>query len=155
GSRPELRGARVRCSASGGSSTTGGPLRRERRVPHIRLPGADVSPSNRNYRRRIPRRRRSCVCRPVASQGRGSLMARLVSVVSSATESVDGLGALPWVVGRSHDCDFPDQVRALPVCPAPRFAVDGTSREIDRLVRQTMTESISVYEVFDHVLERL
>ena len=64
-------------------------------------------------------------------------MPRIVSMISSATEIVDGLGALPWLVGRSHECDFPEQVRALPVCTAPRFAVDGDSREIDRLVRQT------------------
>jgi iron complex transport system substrate-binding protein len=82
-------------------------------------------------------------------------MPRIVSMISSATEIVDGLGALPWLVGRSHECDFPEQVRDLPVCTAPRFAVDGDSREIDRLVRQTLTESISVYQVFDDVLERL
>ena len=80
---------------------------------------------------------------------------RIVSMISSATEIVDGLGALPWLVGRSHECDFPEQVRDLPVCTAPRFAVDGDSREIDRLVRQTLTESVSVYQVFDDVLERL
>lgn len=44
---------------------------------------------------------------------------------------------------------------ALPVSTAPRFAVDGDSREIDRLVKQTLAESISVYQVFDDVLERL
>jgi iron complex transport system substrate-binding protein len=82
-------------------------------------------------------------------------MPRIVSMISSATEIVDGLGALPWLVGRSHECDFPEQVRDLPVCTAPRFAVDGDSREIDRLVRQTLAESISVYQVFDDVLERL
>lgn len=82
-------------------------------------------------------------------------MPRIVSMISSATEIVHALGALPWLVGRSHECDYPEQVRALPVCTAPRFAVDGDSREIDRLVRQSMAESISVYQVFDDVLERL
>jgi iron complex transport system substrate-binding protein len=82
-------------------------------------------------------------------------MPRIVSMISSATEIVHALGALPWLVGRSHECDYPDAVRALPVCTAPRFAVDGDSREIDRLVRQSMAESISVYQVFDDVLERL
>jgi len=80
---------------------------------------------------------------------------RIVSMISSATEIVDALGALPWLVGRSHECDYPEQVRALPVCTAPRFPVDGDSREIDRLVKQTLAESISVYQVFDDVLERL
>jgi iron complex transport system substrate-binding protein len=82
-------------------------------------------------------------------------MPRVVSMISSATEIVHALGALPWLVGRSHECDYPEEVRALPVCTAPRFAVDGDSREIDRLVRQSMAESISVYQVFDDVLERL
>jgi uncharacterized protein (TIGR00290 family) len=90
-----------------------------------------------------------------AFAGGGCLMPRIVSMISSATEIVHALGALPWLVGRSHECDYPEQVRALPVCTAPRFAVDGDSREIDRLVRQSMAESISVYQVFDDVLERL
>ena len=80
---------------------------------------------------------------------------RIVSMISSATEIVHALGALAWLVGRSHECDYPEQVRALPVCTAPRFAVDGDSREIERLVRRSMAESISVYQVFDDVLERL
>jgi iron complex transport system substrate-binding protein len=80
---------------------------------------------------------------------------RIVSMISSATEIVNALGALPWLVGRSHECDYPEHVRVLPACTAPRFAVDGDSREIDRLVRESMAESISVYQVFDDVLERL
>jgi iron complex transport system substrate-binding protein len=82
-------------------------------------------------------------------------MPRIVSLVSSATEIVYALGSLPWLVGRSHECDYPAEVRALPACTAPRFAVDGNSREIDTLVRQTRAESVSVYQVFDDVLERL
>lgn len=68
---------------------------------------------------------------------------------------VHALGAFEWLVGRSHECDFPPEVRDLPVCTAPRFAVDGDSREIDRLVKQTLAASLSVYQVFDEVLERL
>jgi len=83
------------------------------------------------------------------------MMPRIVSLISSATEIVDALGALPWMVGRSHECDFPPSVRDLPACTAPRFAVDGDSQEIDRLVKQTLADSISVYQVFDDVLERL
>ena len=82
-------------------------------------------------------------------------MPRVVSLVSSATEMVHALGALPWLVGRSHECDYPAEVLALPVCTAPCFAVKGDSREIDQLVRQTHAQSISVYQVFDEVLERL
>jgi iron complex transport system substrate-binding protein len=80
---------------------------------------------------------------------------RIVSLIASATEMVYALGAFEWLVGRSHECDFPPEVAALPVCTAPRFAVDGDSREIDRLVKQTLAASLSVYQVFDDVLERL
>jgi iron complex transport system substrate-binding protein len=82
-------------------------------------------------------------------------MPRIVSLIASATEMVDALGMLPCLVGRSHECDYPAEVRQLPVCTAPRFAVNGDSREIDRLVRQTLAESVSVYQVFDDVLENL
>ena len=89
------------------------------------------------------------------AKGAAARRPAIVSMISSATEIVHALGALPWLVGRSHECDYPAEVRALPACTAPRFAVDGDSREIDSLVRQSMAESLSVYQVFDDVLERL
>jgi iron complex transport system substrate-binding protein len=46
-------------------------------------------------------------------------------------------------------------VADLPVCTKPRIAVDGDSREIDRLVKEQVAQALSVYEVFDDVLERL
>ena len=82
-------------------------------------------------------------------------MPRIVSMISSATEIVYALGALDWLVGRSHECDYPEEVRGLPVCTAPRIAVDGDSREIDRLVRESMADAFTVYRIFDDVLERL
>ena len=50
-------------------------------------------------------------------------------------------------MGRSHECDFPARVRRLPVCSAPRFDVGGGSRAIDRLVRETLREALSIYHV--------
>jgi iron complex transport system substrate-binding protein len=41
------------------------------------------------------------------------------------------------------------------VCTRPRVDVDGDSRQIDRLVKESLRDAISVYEVFDDVLERL
>ncbi len=82
-------------------------------------------------------------------------MPRIVSLISSATEIVDALGQLPDLVGRSHECDYPEAVHALPVCTRPRIAVDAGSAEIDRLVKQSARESISIYDVFDDVIERL
>jgi iron complex transport system substrate-binding protein len=80
---------------------------------------------------------------------------RIVSLIASATEIVHALGEFDHLVGRSHECDYPPAVTSLPCCTEPRIAVDGDSREIDQLVRQSMRDAISVYRVFDDVLERL
>jgi len=82
-------------------------------------------------------------------------MPRIVSLISSATEIVDALGQIENLVGRSHECDYPERVRSLPVCTRPRIAVDADSREIDRAVRESARTSVSIYDVFDDVIERL
>ena len=82
-------------------------------------------------------------------------MSRIVSLIASATEIVHALGELPSLMGRSHECDFPAEVAALPCCTRPRFEVTGSSREIDELVKGTLRNALSIYEVFDEVLERL
>lgn len=64
-----------------------------------------------------------------------------------------GLG--DFQVGRSHECDFPAAVKSLPVCTAPKFDVNGDSRQIDRLVKETLAQSVSVYDVYEDMLERL
>ena len=39
---------------------------------------------------------------------------RVVSLIASATEIVDALGQLEHLVGRSHECDYPESVKSLP-----------------------------------------
>jgi iron complex transport system substrate-binding protein len=80
---------------------------------------------------------------------------RIVSLIASSTEIVDALGELPHLVGRSHECDYPESVKLLPVCTRPRIMVDADSREIDRQVKQSARTSVSIYEVFDDVLRDL
>jgi iron complex transport system substrate-binding protein len=80
---------------------------------------------------------------------------RIVSLIASATEIVHALGQFESLVGRSHECDFPEAVANLPVCTRPAIPVSGDSREIDRLVKDRLRAAISVYEVFPDVLERL
>jgi iron complex transport system substrate-binding protein len=82
-------------------------------------------------------------------------MPRIVSLIASATEIVDALGQIGNLVGRSHECDYPESVKTLPVCTRPRVPVDGSSREIDRLVKEAARTSISIYDVFEDMLERL
>lgn len=82
-------------------------------------------------------------------------MLRIVSLIASATEIVHALGMGEYLVGRSHECDFPTSVQTLPICTAPKFAVSGSSRDIDAEVKQTLRKALSVYEVSETELERL
>jgi iron complex transport system substrate-binding protein len=72
---------------------------------------------------------------------------RIVSLIASASEIVCALGFEKQLVGRSHECDFPESVRRLPVCTEPKFAVQGSSYEIDQRVKAIVQESLSVYRV--------
>jgi iron complex transport system substrate-binding protein len=82
-------------------------------------------------------------------------MPRIVSLISSATEIVHALGEFPNLVGRSHECDFPPEVEALPACTKPTIDIHAGSREIDRAVKDRLRNALSVYDVFDEELERL
>ncbi|SFI55444.1 cobalamin-binding protein [Planctomicrobium piriforme] len=80
---------------------------------------------------------------------------RIVSLIASGTEIVAALGFGDELVGRSHECDFPTWVERLPPCSEPRIDIHASSGEIDRQVRATVTDAISVYRVFTDELNRL
>lgn len=82
-------------------------------------------------------------------------MPRIASLIPSATEIVAALGHADDLVGRSHECDHPPGVEALPVLTAPRVPLDGASREIDTRVRSLLDEAASVYEVDAERLDAL
>jgi iron complex transport system substrate-binding protein len=72
---------------------------------------------------------------------------RIVSLLPSATEIVCILGASDDLVGISHECDFPAQIRDRPVLTSSTIDPHGSSREIDAAVRQVLTQALSVYSV--------
>src|SRR2546421_8388974 len=82
-------------------------------------------------------------------------MVRIVSLIASATEIVCALGFEDQLVGRSHECDFPESIKRLPVCTAPKFKVEGTSAEIDQRVKSVLLEGTSVYHVDAALLAEL
>ncbi|MEP9400942.1 cobalamin-binding protein [Sphingomonas sp. VNH70] len=74
-------------------------------------------------------------------------MARIVSLLPSATEIAVALGFGPELVGRSHECDFPPEVAALPRLTATRIEKGLPSRLIDDRVQAIVTAGLSCYEV--------
>jgi hypothetical protein len=72
---------------------------------------------------------------------------RVVSLIASATEIICALGARDLLVGRSHECDFPPDVRRLPFLTEPKFLTTGTSYEIDARVKAIVQEGLAVYRV--------
>lgn len=80
---------------------------------------------------------------------------RIVSLIASATEIIHALGLGDKQVGRSHECDYPLQVRDLPQCTEPKFAVDASSVEIDRRIKHILENSLSVYKVDAGIIDSL
>ncbi|MGB5810747.1 MAG: ABC transporter substrate-binding protein [Polyangiales bacterium] len=80
---------------------------------------------------------------------------RVVSLLPSATEIVCALGAAEELVGVSHECDFPEHVRGLPVVTGSRVEDTGSSRGIDDAVRAVVESALSVYAVDDALLGSL
>ncbi len=74
-------------------------------------------------------------------------MKRTVSLIPSATEIVCALGFEDHMVGRSHECDFPESVKRLPSCTEPSFDPSGSSREIHERVQTRLHEALSMYRV--------
>lgn len=72
---------------------------------------------------------------------------RVISLLPSATEMVCALGESASLVGISHECDFPAEIRDRPVLTRSLIDPNGSSLGIDRAVRGVLAAALSVYEV--------
>jgi len=72
---------------------------------------------------------------------------RVASLLPSTTEIACALGFEARLVGRSHECDFPESVRGLPVLTEAKLDAGAPSREIDSRVKRLVREGLSVYRV--------
>jgi iron complex transport system substrate-binding protein len=59
------------------------------------------------------------------------------------------------LVGRSHECDWPDWVRGLPECSEPAFDVSGSSAAIDAEVRWRIAVGEELYRVHGDLIREL
>ena len=83
-------------------------------------------------------------------------MPRIVSFLPAATEITYALGAGADLVGRSHECDYPPEVKSLPVVSKPALPLDGLSQqEIDRAVASRLASGESLYQVDEKLLDQL
>ena len=80
---------------------------------------------------------------------------RVLSLLSSTTEIIYALGCGDRLVGRSHECDYPEEVSELPICTIPKFNVDGTSREVDDEVKSLVQSALSIYYINEKLLKEL
>ena len=74
-------------------------------------------------------------------------MERIASLLPSTTEIVCALGLREQLVGRSHECDFPPEVEALPALTASKLDPRAESLAIDDRVKQLVREGLSIYRV--------
>ncbi len=83
-------------------------------------------------------------------------MSRIVSFLPAATEITYAIGAGGDLVGRSHECDYPEEVKRLPVVSKPALPVgDMSQEEIDRAVASHLASGESLYQVDEVLLRQL
>lgn len=80
---------------------------------------------------------------------------RIVSLLPSATEIVCAIGLEKYLVGVTHECDYPPSIRSLPKVTETLIPRDASSADIDRLVRIRMVDRQALYTLDRKMLESL
>ncbi|HEX3485495.1 MAG TPA: BtuF-related (seleno)protein, partial [Micropepsaceae bacterium] len=73
---------------------------------------------------------------------------RIVSFLPSATEMTCALGLSDRLVGITHECDFPSEIRDKPVVVRSVLPTERMSqKEIDVAVTERLRNGLSLYQV--------
>ena len=80
---------------------------------------------------------------------------KIVTLIPSATEIVAFLGEKEFIIGRSHECDYPKDLNKIPKLTSPKINVDGTSEQIHEQINVILEKSLSVYKVDIEKLKKL
>ncbi len=79
---------------------------------------------------------------------------KIISLLPAATEIVCALGLQQNLVGRSHECDYPPEVKQLPVCTETIFKDGLSSSQIGDKVKDKLACVSSVYTVKQEVIKQ-
>ncbi len=83
-------------------------------------------------------------------------MPRIVSFLPSATEMACALGLVDSIVGITHECDYPPEIKSKPVVVRNVLPLEKMSQsEIDRAVAERIREGQSLYQIDEHLLREL
>lgn len=80
---------------------------------------------------------------------------KIISLLPAATEIICALGLERQLIGRSHECDFPEQIKELPVCSSASVLSGSGSAEIDRQVREMLADALSIYTIDRELIKQL
>ena len=81
---------------------------------------------------------------------------RIVSFLPSATEMACALGLADSIVGITHECDYPPEIKNKPVVVRNVLPLERMSQgEIDRAVAERIRNGQSLYEIDEQLLREL
>jgi iron complex transport system substrate-binding protein len=82
-------------------------------------------------------------------------MKRIVSLLPSATDIVGTLGLESWLVGVSHECDWPPSVAGLPRLTRSHVASNLPAPQVDTLVQTSVHDHHGLYDLDAQLLRQL
>ncbi len=80
---------------------------------------------------------------------------RIISLLAAGTEIVCELDLEAQLVGRSHECDYPESILNVPVCSSAMLDPNVNSLEIDRQVKGILTDALSFYQIDRDLIKTL
>lgn len=80
---------------------------------------------------------------------------KIISLLPAATEIVCALGLEQQLIGRSHECDYPESIQKLPVCSSAKFLSGSDSAAIDAQVKEILSEALSIYTIDRELIKSL
>ena len=74
---------------------------------------------------------------PLRSLKKKRVFPKTISLLPAGTELISSIATADCLVGRSHECDWPTEVKSLPELTAARIDPMGSSADIDRHVKDS------------------